>query len=87
MNLAKPRWGALRIHAELLQLGFELSQATMAKYMVHCRKTTIADLAHVPGEPLHHVIVLNEIRLRRILKSCFDYCERTKARVALSRLG
>jgi transposase InsO family protein len=34
MSLANPRWGAPRIHGELLKLGFELSQATVANYMV-----------------------------------------------------
>jgi putative transposase len=33
MSLANPRWGAPRIHGELLKLGFELSEATVAKYM------------------------------------------------------
>ena len=36
--MANPRWGAPRIHGELLKLGFELSQATVAKYMVRHRK-------------------------------------------------
>jgi len=31
MSLANPRWGAPRIHGELLKLGFELSEATVAK--------------------------------------------------------
>jgi hypothetical protein len=34
MSLTNPRWGAPRIHGELLKLGFKLSQATPAKYMV-----------------------------------------------------
>src|ERR1017187_7990122 len=38
MSLVNPRWGAPRIHGELLKLGFELSQATVAKYMVRHRK-------------------------------------------------
>jgi putative transposase len=38
MSLANPRWGAPRIHGELLKLGFELSEATVAKYMVRGRK-------------------------------------------------
>jgi hypothetical protein len=37
MSLANPRWGAPRIHGELLKLGFELSEATVAKYMVRRR--------------------------------------------------
>ncbi len=38
MSLANPRWGAPRIHGELLKLGIEVSQATVAKYIVHARK-------------------------------------------------
>ena len=38
MSLANPRWGAPRIHGELLKLGLELSEATVAKYMVRHRK-------------------------------------------------
>lgn len=38
MSFANPRWGAPRIHGELLKLGIELSQATVAKYMVRHRK-------------------------------------------------
>jgi transposase InsO family protein len=37
MSLANPLWGAPRIHGELLKLGIPLSQATVAKYMVHTR--------------------------------------------------
>src|SRR5208282_1991686 len=38
MSLANRLWGAPRIHGELLKLGIRLSQATVAKYMVHTRK-------------------------------------------------
>jgi putative transposase len=37
MSLANPLWGAPRIHGELLKLGIQVSQATVAKYMVHHR--------------------------------------------------
>ena len=33
MSLANPLWGAPRIHGELLKLGFEISQSTVANYM------------------------------------------------------
>jgi putative transposase len=33
MAEANPRWGAPRIHGELLKLGNDVSQATVAKYM------------------------------------------------------
>lgn len=34
MNLDNPLWGAPRIHGELLKLGFEVAQSSVAKYMV-----------------------------------------------------
>jgi transposase InsO family protein len=37
MSSANPLWGAPRIHGELLKLGIEISQATVAKYMVRRR--------------------------------------------------
>ncbi|MEP6637065.1 MAG: transposase [Acidobacteriota bacterium] len=38
MSTANPLWGAPRIHCELLKLGIQISQATVAKYMVRQRK-------------------------------------------------
>ena len=37
MSLANPRWGAPRLHGELLKIGIEVSQATVAKYLVRHR--------------------------------------------------
>ncbi len=34
MSMANPLWGAPRIHGELLMLGIEIAQSTVAKYMV-----------------------------------------------------
>jgi len=39
MSSANPLWGAPRVHGELLKLGIEVSQATVAKYMVRRRGT------------------------------------------------
>jgi len=39
MSTANPLWGAPRIHGELLKFGIEVSQATVAKYMVRRRST------------------------------------------------
>ena len=38
MSVANPRWGAPRIHGELLKLGFELAESTVARYMVRPRR-------------------------------------------------
>jgi transposase InsO family protein len=37
MSRANPLWGSPRIHGELLKLGFDLAQSTVAKYMVRRR--------------------------------------------------
>jgi hypothetical protein len=34
MSVDNPLWGAPRIHGELLKLGFEIAQPSVAKYMV-----------------------------------------------------
>jgi putative transposase len=38
MSLANPRWGAPRIHGELLKLGIDIGETTVAKYMARPRK-------------------------------------------------
>jgi putative transposase len=38
MSQTNPRWGAPRIHGELLKLGLDISQATVTKYMVRQRQ-------------------------------------------------
>src|SRR5262245_33800292 len=38
MSQANPLWGAPRIHGELLKLGVDASQATVAKYMARPRR-------------------------------------------------
>src|SRR3984893_8752057 len=37
MSMENPLWGAPRIHGELLKLGFEVAQSSVAKYMVKWR--------------------------------------------------
>jgi hypothetical protein len=37
MSMESPFWGAPRIHGELLKLGFEVAQSSVAKYMVKRR--------------------------------------------------
>jgi transposase InsO family protein len=37
MGMENPLWGAPRIHGELLKLGFEIAQSSVAKYMVKRR--------------------------------------------------
>src|ERR1700722_6096832 len=39
MSMENPLWGAPRIHGELLKLGFEVAQSSVAKYMVKRRSS------------------------------------------------
>jgi hypothetical protein len=45
MSVENPRWGAPRIHGELLKLGFEVAQSSVAKYMVKRRGATQPGMA------------------------------------------
>jgi len=38
MSLANPRWGAPRIHGELLKLGIDVGQTRVAKYLARGRR-------------------------------------------------
>ena len=38
VNLANPLWGAPRIHGELLKVGIDVAQSTVAKYMIKGRR-------------------------------------------------
>ena len=38
MSVANPLWGAPRIHGELLKLGIDVGQTTVAKYMARKRR-------------------------------------------------
>ena len=37
MNIANPLWGAPRIHGELLKIGIDVGQTSVAKYMARRR--------------------------------------------------
>jgi hypothetical protein len=43
MSIANPLWGAPRIHGELLKLGIDVGQTTVAKYMASVCRQSISD--------------------------------------------
>ena len=51
MSRANPLWGAPHIHGELLKLGFEIAQSTVARYYVPQQVATVSGLAHVSEQP------------------------------------
>jgi hypothetical protein len=38
MSIANPLWGVPRIHGELLKLGIDVGQTTVAKYVAKCKR-------------------------------------------------
>jgi transposase InsO family protein len=81
MSMDNPLWGAPRIHGELLKLGFEVAQSSVAKYMIkrsgpsaqgwstflhnHAPNIAAMDLFVVPTIGFNLLYVLVIVRLRR----------------------
>ena len=69
MSIANPLWGAPRIHGELLKLGIEIGQTSVAKYMARRRgplsrgwKTFLRD--HADGIAAMDLFVVPTISFR-----------------------
>jgi transposase InsO family protein len=70
MSIANPLWGAPRIHGELLKLGIDVGQTTVAKYMARKRgppsqgwKTFLHNHAHVAASMDMFVVPTVSFRL------------------------
>jgi len=50
MSIANPLWGAPRIHGELLKLGIDIGQTSVAKYMARRKRPAIPRLEDVPSQ-------------------------------------
>jgi hypothetical protein len=80
MSMNNPLWGATRIHGELLKLGFEVAQSSVAKYMVkrrgpsgqgwltfprrHFRRRVDAPVAQASTAVTHSYAVGNNVGMR-----------------------
>ena len=51
MGRNNPRWGAPRIHGELLKLGIAVTEPTAAKYMVRLPTSAVADQSYGGRSP------------------------------------
>ena len=47
MSIANPLWGAPRLHGELLKLGIDIGQTSVAKYMARTEGTSVAGVEEV----------------------------------------
>jgi hypothetical protein len=64
MKAENPTWGAPRIHGELLQLGFEISEPTVSRYLRHLKRVPDA------GKTKQWVAFLNN---HREVIAAFDF--------------
>src|SRR5262249_5918425 len=93
MSVENPLWGAPRIHGELLKLGFEVAQSSVAKYMVKRRmppsqgwRTFLHN--HAPDVAAMDLFVVPTVRpalcfprrSARPQRSCLDQRHRTSNR-------
>jgi hypothetical protein len=84
MSLANPLWGAPRIHGELLKLGIDVGQTSVAKYMARHRRPPSQGwrtflLNHVDGIASIDLFVVPTISFRLlygllILRSASNIC-------------
>src|SRR6476661_2007879 len=66
MSLANPFWGAPRIHGQLLKLGIDVGQTSVAKYMARHRRP--------PSQGWRTFLLSHaEQHLRRVLRSYQQY--------------
>jgi hypothetical protein len=72
MSIANPLWGAPRIHRELLELGIEIGQTSVAKYMVRRRQRSLNKDAPV-SRPVQRTGVISS---RAILGGLHHYYAR-----------
>jgi hypothetical protein len=49
MSVENPLWGAPRIHGELLKLGFQVAQSSVAKYMGQASGAAQPGMADLPA--------------------------------------
>ena len=73
MSLANPFWGAPRIHGELLKLGIDVGQTSVAKYMVRHRRPPSQGwrtflLNHVDGIASIDLFVVPTISFQLLLR-------------------
>ena len=74
MSIANPLSGAPRIHGELLKLGVDIGQTSVAKYMVRRREPC-----------LDHVIVFGERHLRHLLLCYMKYYNGARTHLSLEK--
>src|ERR1700738_2218113 len=70
MSVANPLWGAPRIHGELLKLGVDAGQTSVAKYMARWRD---------------HIVIFGVRHLRHVLLLYMGYYNGTRTHLSLNK--
>ena len=62
MSKENPMWGAPRIHGELLMLGIEVAESTVARYMTEAAGSTFPGLEDIPAQSRCRDCVYRSVR-------------------------
>ena len=74
MSEQNPLWGAPRIHGELLKLGIDVSQATVARYMARRRRPPSQTWSTVLTNHVHQIVTADFFVVRRRRAGCCSCC-------------
>jgi hypothetical protein len=80
MSVANPLWGAPRIHGELLKLGMDVGQTTVAKYMAKRRRPPSRHLRHVLASYQKYNEVRTHLSLQKDAPVRRDVCRTGRVR-------
>src|SRR5260370_1130691 len=89
MSIANALWGAPRIHGELLKLGIETGETSVAKYMARRPRPPWQNgyaerlIGSIRRECLDHVVVFGERHLRHVLLSYVKYYNEVRTHLSL----
>jgi hypothetical protein len=86
MSLANPLWGAPRIHGELLKLGIDVGQTSVAKYMARRRgrpsqgwKTFLRN--HADGVAAMDLFVVPTVYSASFMACCWGSLEKSSVSI------
>jgi hypothetical protein len=82
MSIANPLWGGPRIHGELLKLGIDIGQTSVAKYMAKGQERVIGSTRR---DCLDHVVVFGERHLLHLLQAYQRYCNEVRVHLSLNK--
>jgi hypothetical protein len=87
MSTDNPLWGAPRIHGELLKLGIEVGQTSVAKYMARRRGLVVVEVGMITPPVGMNLFIISsmapDIRIQQIYRGVLPFLVSDFARTVL----